>query len=154
MSIVLALTLGILIIVTPIANGNIANRIGNFGASFYNYLFATLTAGLLFLILPGKAIALSVVHQDPLTLTNGLIGGLLGCFVLLSLNYVAPRIKAFQLVILTFLGQMGTGLILDYYMLGIADYKRFIGLVLIAVGLLLQQTNKTNKRMPYTKKDA
>ena len=142
MAIFLAFTLGILIIVTPIANGNNAVRIGNFGASFFNYLFATLTAGLIFVLTSSSKLLLQSVSQNPLTLTNGLIGGTLGCFVLIGLNYVTPRIKAFQLVILTFLGQMGTAMLLDYFMLGIADFKRFIGLIFIAVGLLLQQNFK------------
>jgi len=41
--------MGIMFIVTPIANGNNAIKIGNLGASFYNYLMATITALLILL---------------------------------------------------------------------------------------------------------
>ncbi|MBS7527052.1 DMT family transporter [Fusibacter paucivorans] len=144
MYLLLAFLMGVLIVVTPIANGNNAQKIGNLGASFYNYLFATLTAGITYLLvslLSGNGTALAI--QSPLTLTNGLIGGALGCAVLFLLNHIAPKIKAFHIVLLPFLGQMSMGMVLDYYTAGIFDVKRIFGLCLIAAGLLLQHRKDT-----------
>ncbi|MDK2867247.1 MAG: hypothetical protein PWP38_1562 [Clostridiales bacterium] len=144
MYLLLAFIMGVLIVITPIANGNNAQKIGNLGASFYNYLFATLTAGITYLLmtlLNGKSNALAI--QTPLTLTNALIGGALGCAVLLLLNHIAPKIKAFHIVLLPFLGQMSMGMILDYYTAGIFDIRRVFGLCLIAAGLLLQHRKDT-----------
>jgi uncharacterized membrane protein YdcZ (DUF606 family) len=81
--------------------------------------------------------------QTPLTLTNGLIGGVLGCVVLLLLNHIAPKIKAFHIVLLPFLGQMSMGMVLDFYTAGIFDVRRVFGLFLIAAGLLLQHRKDT-----------
>jgi len=136
----LAFAMGIMFIVTPIANGNNAIKIGNLGASFYNYLMATITALLilLFFIIVRPA----PLFQGEITFGNGLIGGALGCAVLFSLNHVAPKMKAFYLLLFPFTGQMAMGMLIDYFTLGIFDIKRIIGLLLIVVGLLLQHRNK------------
>jgi uncharacterized membrane protein YdcZ (DUF606 family) len=137
---ILAFIMGVMFIVTPIANGNNAMKIGNLGASFYNYLMATITALfiLLFFII-GKSMPF---FQEDITFTSGLIAGVLGCAVVFSLNHVAPKMKAFYLLLFPFTGQMVMGMFIDYFTLDIFDIKRIVGLLFIVVGLLLQHRNK------------
>ncbi len=136
-----ALILGVLFIVAPILNGRNALSLGTFRASFFNYLSATLTA-FIFLILFSDLDAFKKLPTMP---PYYFLGGLIGCIVILLLNYFTTKIKAFYIVILPFMGQMTMGLILDYMILGSFEPKRILGLLIICFGLYLQNKKKEVK---------
>lgn len=136
-----ALILGVLFIVAPILNGRNALSLGTFKASFFNYLSATLTA-FIFLILFSN---LESFKQLPTIPPHYFLGGLIGCVIILLLNYFTTKIKAFYIVILPFMGQMTMGLILDYMIMGSFETKRILGLIIICFGLYLQSEKKEVK---------
>ncbi|GAU78063.1 DMT family transporter [Fusibacter sp. 3D3] len=140
---VFALILGILFIVVPILNGQNALALGTFKASFFNYLSATLTA-FVFLMLFSN---LEVFKKLPTIPPHYYLGGLIGCLVILLLNYFTTKIKAFYIVILLFMGQMTMGLILDYSIMGQFESKRILGLLIICFGLYLQNAKKEVKQI-------
>jgi transporter family-2 protein len=135
-----AFVIGCLVVVSPILNGRNAQRFGTLRGSFYNYFFAFIGALLLtsyfvtqprFLTHPTSYDFLS---NTPWT---HYLGGFIGCLVILVMNYFTVRIKAFYIVILPFIGQMATGLLIDGLSGEVFTVKQFLGLGLMILGLLL-----------------
>ena len=130
----LAVTIGVLVTLTPIMNGNNTVHLGTIRVSFYHFSAAALT-GLLFVFITQSAVFFPVLPAVP---THFFMGGILGLMVMLLMNYYAIKIKAIHVAILPFLGQMSMGLLLDYFLLGIFDYKTLVGLVIVLLGLWIQ----------------
>lgn len=135
-----AFIIGCLVVVSPILNGRNAKRFGTLRGSFYNYLFAFFCAYLLALYfvtdtrfdsLPINAHLFSNTHWTHFS------GGFIGCLVLLLMNYFTVRIKAFYIVTLPFIGQLSTGLLIDWIGGEVFTVKQFLGLGLILIGLVL-----------------
>ncbi|MBF4695414.1 DMT family transporter [Fusibacter ferrireducens] len=136
-----ALILGVLFILAPILNGRNALALGTFKASFFNYLSATLTALICLMLFSN----LEYFKQLPTIPPHYFLGGVIGCFVILLLNYFTTKIKAFYIVILPFMGQMTLGIILDYMFIGNFEIKSILGLSIICFGLYLQSEKKEVK---------
>lgn len=130
----LAVTIGVLVTLTPIMNGNNTTHLGTIRVSFYHFSAAALT-GLLFVLITHSSTYFPVLPKLP---PHYFMGGLIGLMVMLLMNYYAIKIKAIHVAILPFLGQMSMGLLLDYFLLGIFDYKRLIGLIIVLLGLWIQ----------------
>lgn len=134
----LAMSIGVLVTVTPIMNGTNTTVLGTFRVSFIHYLVATLT-GLVFLLFSGPAASVQKLPDVPLYYY---LGGILGLSVILLMNYYAVRIKAIHIAILPFLGQMTMGLILDAFLFDTFNIKVLIGLAIVLIGLKVQASKK------------
>lgn len=130
----LAMSIGVLVTVTPIMNGAHSTVLGTFRVSFIHYFVATLT-GLVFLIFTAPATSIQKLPDVPLYYY---LGGILGLSIILLMNYYAVRIKAIHIAILPFLGQMTMGLVLDAFLFDTFNYKVVIGLAIVLIGLKVQ----------------
>jgi transporter family-2 protein len=63
-------------------------------------------------------------------------GGLLGVAVVAISNLVTPKISAFYMSLIIFVGQLFTGIIIDYFALGLISMGKGIGGLLVAAGLI------------------
>ncbi|HSQ87671.1 DMT family transporter [Romboutsia sp.] len=131
--IIIAICAGVSITVARLINSNLADRIGIFQGTFYNYAIG-LIVSLVFL----------VFNREPSLLSTGTLlnvpvwaylGGLLGVIVVAASNFVTPKISAFYLTILIFVGQIFAGIIIDYYSSDIISKGTIIGGLLVFVGL-------------------
>lgn len=66
-----------------------------------------------------------------------LTGGLLGIMVILLSNHALPRITAFEMTILVFIGQMLTGLGIDYLNGDALDPLQIVGYLIVLLGLVV-----------------
>lgn len=133
----IAFIIGVLVIIAPILNGRNAQAMGTFRASFYNYLFAVFSTGILIGLstrLPGIMGYSSVLKPVP---PIAYVGGVIGCLVILLMNRFTVRIQAFYVVILPFLGQMGTGFIIDAAFGMAPTHTDWLGASVILLGLFI-----------------
>ena len=63
------------------------------------------------------------------------LGGLIGVISITLSNYVAPKISAFYMALLIFIGQLFTGIIIDYFTLGQLSLGKVIGGIIVCIGL-------------------
>ena len=63
------------------------------------------------------------------------IGGLIGVFSITLSNYTAPKISVFYMTLLIFIGQIATGIVIDYFALNELSPGKIIGSILVAAGL-------------------
>lgn len=133
--IIIAICAGALVTISRLINSNLADEIGIFQGTFYNYLVG-LSVSLVVLLFSNDSIlkAASSFSKVPLW---AFTGGLVGVIVVALSSYITPKISAFYLTILTFIGQLFTGIIMDYYTLNILSIGKLIGGLFVLVGLII-----------------
>lgn len=132
--IILAFLCGGITIVSMIINARLAQEIGTLQGGFVNY-----TVGLLVTVL----VVFIIMFTGNFTTGNlsgipfyAFLGGFVGVMVVIASNIVIPKIPAIYTTILIFIGQIFTGIILDYFRLGSISIGKIIGGLLIIVGML------------------
>ncbi len=134
--IVLALAAGSLVILSMIINTQLSLRIGIFHCVQRNYI-----VGLIFSLALIPLLKISVAETfssfkgvNPVFFIGG---GVLGVFVIASSSKILPKIPIIYTSILIFLGQAGTGLLLDYFITGTFSFRKLIGAILVFLGLVI-----------------
>lgn len=136
--------IGSFVVISPILNGRNAVRLGTLSASFYNYFSATFFAvsfSLLFMSTSGDQDMQILKHLASMP-PWAFLGGIIGAFVILLMNYFTVRIEAFYIVILPFLGQMLMGVVLDSIIGNSLSLRQILGIVVLLVGLVIVAIKK------------
>ena len=117
--ILVAILSGVSIVVSRIINSRLGDEIGVFQSTFYNFLTGLLFSMIiLFFSSENMNISSEVLSSTPII---AYLGGLIGVISITLSNYVAPKISAFYMALLIFIGQLFTGIIIDYFTFNI-DY--------------------------------
>lgn len=134
-ALLLALGSGLTIVVARMINAKLAEHTSALGGSFINH-FVGLQVAFLALVLFGftelKMVDLSKVISLPIWTY---LGGVLGVTVVLICNIVTLKISAFQMTLLTFVGQIFTGIIIDMIFQDSYSLQTFYGSLLVAIGV-------------------
>jgi uncharacterized membrane protein YdcZ (DUF606 family) len=121
---------GVTIVVARIINSNLALKIGLFQSTFYNFLTGLLFSSLILLF-----------NRDTLNISMSSIpilayfGGLIGVISISFSNFVAPKISAFYMTLLIFIGQLFVGILIDYFTLNQLSLGKVIGGIIVVIGL-------------------
>jgi bacterial/archaeal transporter family-2 protein len=132
-AILLSVLSGVTNVVARIINSNLAKLIGLFQGTLFNYVVG-LIVSLLFLAFNTKTIDFSstTILSVPIW---AYLGGMLGVLVVVISNYLTPRISAFYLTILMFIGQLFAGIIIDYVATREFSIGKIIGGIFVLAGL-------------------
>jgi transporter family-2 protein len=125
---------GSFIILSMIINSHLAKKIGVFQGTLVNYIVGLLTT-ILLIIIVRNFVNLSYNDYSAIPLW-ALLGGLIGVMVVASSNIVIPKIPTIYTTLLIFIGQIFTGILIDYFRAGFVSKGKIIGGVLILVGIL------------------
>ncbi|MEM1485568.1 DMT family transporter [Oscillospiraceae bacterium PP1C4] len=145
-AVVLSLSAGITVVLSRTVNSRLSTETSPLVGSFINHL-----AGL------PICIVLALCLQRPVRLmATGTkpwiyLGGALGVVTVLLFNITVPRVSAFRLTLLSFIGQIFTGIVLDLALGLECSTSTFAGGLVIAAGLLAnmmleQWNNYTNRK--------
>ena len=132
--IILAGLCGCITIISMIINSNLAKRIGVFKGTLINYIVG-LTTTLILMIIVKSSVNLSYSSFTNIPLW-ALLGGMIGVAVVASSNVVLPKIPTIYTTLLIFIGQLFTGILIDYFRVGFVSKGKIIGGLLILLGLL------------------
>ncbi|MGW5951680.1 DMT family transporter [Bacillus mycoides] len=129
----IAILAGVSIVVARIINANLAKKIGNWEGTFFNYITG-LFFSILFLIFSSDSLYISshTLQSIPIAVY---LGGLVGVIVISLSNYITPKISAFYLTLLIFIGQLFTGTIIDFFLSYELSTGKIIGGILVLIGL-------------------
>lgn len=131
--IIIAALSGVSIIISRIINANLSSKIGTYQSTFYNFL-----TGLLFsmiLLFFSKEVFSSSIPQLSSIPITAYLGGLVGVASISMSNLIAPKISAFYMAILVFVGQLFVGIVIDYFTLGEFSIAKVIGGIIVVIGL-------------------
>lgn len=131
--ILISVAAGVSVVVARTINSNLANRIGTFQGTFFNYVVGLIFSGI-FLMISREALGMSAVTLKSIPWW-AYLGGATGVVVVGLSNYITPKISAFYLTLLLFLGQLLVGIVIDYFTLGQVSAGKLIGGLLVLGGL-------------------
>ena len=133
MFILLAILAGVSIVLSRIVNYVLAQKIGLFQGTFFNYLLGFLGSFLLLLI-SGDMVDLFSLSSYQGTWW-AYLGGLIGIITISISSILSSKISAFYLTLLLFVGQLFGGMLLDYFVSGDFSIKKLMGGLLVVAGL-------------------
>lgn len=135
-SVLCAMLTGITIVLSRSVNSYLAQRVGAYQSTFFNYLTGFITS---LMIMLGVGVQLDIdflyLYDQPILL----IGGIIGVFNIFILNIIVVKISPVKLTLITFVAQLSTGIVLDYFIYHMFSMYKFIGCLIVILGLLMYQ---------------
>ncbi len=126
---------GISVVVSRIMNAILAQKIGTFEATFYNFLSGLALSLLIFS-------GMFFLGMSPLEGANFTgfpfyfyLGGLFGLIITALSNVFMPKVSTFYFTLFMFTGQLLSSMIFDYMLYQDFSIGKLIGGVLVIVGL-------------------
>lgn len=148
---ILAIASGMLIVLSRTINMRLTEETNLYLSTFYNFLFGLLTAILLFLFQGSAEYDLPVFGVDAFSEQWYIyLGGILGVAVILGSSMVVNKISSIQMTVLLFVGQVLSGLAIDFMVLSEFSLQILIGVGIVSIGLGLyiifeKSSHMTNK---------
>jgi transporter family-2 protein len=124
---------GVTLVIARIINSNLAAKIGTYQGTLVNYIVG-LFFSMIFFLINKEAMDLSYAHVTSLPFW-AYLGGLGGVIIIVASNYLTPKISAFYLTLLLFVGQLFVGILIDYLLLQEFSMGKLIGGILVSLGL-------------------
>ena len=70
------------------------------------------------------------------------LGGIIGVFNILILNIIVPRISPVILTLLSFIGQLVSGMVIDAFVYQMFSVSKILGCLIVIVGLVIYQVSE------------
>ncbi len=131
--ILVAILSGITNVISRSVNFVLSERIGVYQSTFFNYIFG-LAGSFILLTISGEAFKLFTAssYSSPWIVYTG---GLVGVAVVSLQVFLSSKVSSFYLTLLLFVGQLFTGIIIDYFSTVKISIYQVIGGILVVVGL-------------------
>lgn len=124
---------GITVVLARTVNARLSHHTGEIQSSFFNHIVG------LFISIIAAVIVSEPLKTIPVSAGNLWIftGGTFGVITVLIYNITVPKVPAFRLTLLSFVGQVFTGIIID--LLSNVEYSKtsFLGALLVTGGIIL-----------------
>lgn len=131
---ILAIIGGILTTLSMVINSTLAKKVGLIQSTLINYI-----VGLIFsiftLLVIGSSVQISIAQLKSTPIFM-FLGGLIGVSVVYTSNIIIPRIPIFYSMILLFIGQVITGIIIDFIICGNIEINKIIGSIIVTLGII------------------
>lgn len=143
MAVICAILAGVTIVISRSINGLLSQRIGPYQSTFFNY-FTGFIASFLIMFCMGISYISEIKVLD---MNNPFlyIGGVIGVFNILILNIIVSKISPIQLTLITFVSQLMSGMLLDYYYYQMFSTQKIIGCIIVVIGLVIYQLAEKNE---------
>lgn len=131
--ILVAILSGITNVISRSVNFVLSERIGVYQSTFFNYIFG-LAGSFILLTISGETFKLFTdsSYSAPWIVYTG---GLVGVAVVSLQVFLSSKVSSFYLTLLLFVGQLFTGIIIDYFSTVKISIYQVIGGILVVVGL-------------------
>ncbi len=137
---------GVSVVLGRIINSKLAEKIGTMQSTLINYIVGLTLSFIVYLISKDQSIFSSINKIS--VPAWAYLGGLAGVVIIISSNYITPKLSAFYVTLLVFIGQLLIGIIIDYFILKELSIGKCIGGLLVLIGLTynLWIDKKVNQR--------
>lgn len=134
MYLLLSFLCGLIVSPMNIFNGQLSAHCGVYLATVIIHLIGLITFTLIMFL---KKQEISFKHHLPFILYTG---GVIGVFNVLILNIVVSKVTPIKLTLITFISQLLSGMILDYYIYHVFTLNKLIGCIIVIIGLIIYQS--------------
>jgi transporter family-2 protein len=125
---------GIVVVFARSINANLARKIGLNSSTFFNFIVGLIVSFIVLILLGDGLGSYSKVDIGVIP-SWAYIGSVLGVGVVFLSNYTAMRISAFYLTLLIFIGQLFSGVLIDFVILDSLSIGKLLGGLLVLIGL-------------------
>jgi len=132
-AILLSALAGITVVFGRIINSNLAEKIGTFPGTLINYIVG-LSFSFLFLLISNETITISTSNMKTIPIW-AYFGGVVGVVIVVLSNYITPKISAFYSTLLMFIGQLFSGIIIEFFTSHDMSMGKIVGGLLVLIGL-------------------
>ncbi|WP_125153591.1 DMT family transporter [Clostridium rectalis] len=130
----IAFITGAFVITSMVTNSRLGEEIGIFQSTLINYIVGLIGTLILLAVKDGQLyIPANNLYSVPWW---SYLGGAIGVLIVATSNVVIPKIPAIYSTLLIFIGQIGTGIIIDYTASNLISKGKIFGSILILAGLL------------------
>ena len=131
-AIVSVLFSGVTIVLARMCNARLANQCGLHYSSAMNYITGLIGSLIMFIVMGA---ATNAAFPAPGGSVAMYLGGAMGLVCVYTLNVIAHRMPATQLTLLIFVGQLFSGLVLDYFLTHKFSIGTLAGGLIVLAGL-------------------
>ena len=132
--IILAMLGGILTTLSMIVNSSLGKKIGVLQSTCINYIVGLVCSTLVLILLGNnKNINIETFSKIPFYI---FLGGMIGVSVVYLSNIIIPKIPVVYSTLLLFVGQVVTGIIIDFFVMSEVSFTKLIGAIIIIIGIL------------------
>jgi transporter family-2 protein len=131
---IISILAGVSIVIARIINSNLADKIGLLEGTLINFVTG-LMLSLVFLLFSSEAVSFSTLDFTQVPIW-AYLGGAAGVIVIFLSSYLTPKVSAFYLTLFIFIGQLFTGIVIDYFTLGELSQGKILGGLLVLFGLV------------------
>ena len=135
---IMSLGAGVSIVTSRSMNARLASSIGTMQGTFMNFAAALPVTIVLMLVL-GKGLIVSQMSSAPWWMY---LGGILGVAAVSANNKLVPHLPAFQLTLVSFLGQLAGSTVIDIITQTEFSGQSLLGGGLIAIGMIINMVLK------------
>ncbi|SHK48253.1 Putative inner membrane exporter, YdcZ [Anaerocolumna jejuensis DSM 15929] len=128
---ILSILAGVTVVLGRILNAKLAEKIGTVQATVINYVVGIFFS-FLFLLIMNRGLSFTS-HPSQLPFW-AYLGGILGVAIIMISNYTTPRVPAFYLTLLVFLGQLAVGILIDWLVSKDFSPLKLIGSLFVVAG--------------------
>lgn len=132
-AIIISFLSGVSNVVSRTINGRLADNSSVSISTFYNFFMGLIVSTAIYGVL--ELIGDEAIHFSMAPNPLYYLGGFVGVFAIAIFNFTVPKISAYYMTLLTFVGQLFTGIILDTFLSGTFSISQLIGGVFVVLGL-------------------
>lgn len=133
-AIIISVLAGVSIVFTRIFNSKMAEKMGLFQGALINYIAGLIVSVLITLITREYLI---ISHEQFMGIPLwAYLGGILGVGIVVLSSYLTHKVSVFYLTLLIFIGQLITGVLIDYFVTQEIPLGKSIGGLLVIGGFL------------------
>lgn len=129
----LSVLAGVTVVFGRIINSNLAEKIGTFQGTLINYIVG-LSLSFLLLKICNETITISYANMGTIPIW-AYFGGAVGVALVVLSNYITPRLSAFYSTLFMFIGQLFSGILIEYFTTHDVSKGKLIGGLLVLIGL-------------------
>ena len=132
--IILAMLGGILTTLSMIVNSSLGKKIGVLQSTCINYIVGLICSTLVVILL-GSSVKVNAETflKMPFYI---FLGGAIGVSVVYFSNIIIPKIPVVYSTLLLFVGQVVTGIIIDFFVMSEISFSKLVGAIVIIIGIL------------------
>lgn len=135
LAIIMSFATGFTSVTSRSLNGKLSEHIGGMSSSLINHLVGLPLALIIALVIPTNNI--SLIFQNPVPEFWIYFGGLAGVMLVFIFNLTVMKIPSLRLSLLSFVGQIFIGILIDLLMHSDISKSSFYGGLIVAVGVIL-----------------
>ena len=137
-SIIFSILSGVTIVLSRSVNGMLSKKMGAYQGTFYNCFMTSLIVMLVLMVVGVQHINISLDKTNLMMY----LGGIIGVFNILILNIIVPRISPVILTLLSFIGQLVSGMVIDAFVYNMFSISKILGCLIVITGLVIYQLSE------------